>query len=111
MTTTREHQEFLGRLAMNDPATLRSLLGEAVIEVDCEALEPTTYALVRLAAIVASDSNQVTYQWGVAAALAAGASEDAIVDVLAAIAPVIGSARVARAAPALAAALGYEAVG
>jgi alkylhydroperoxidase/carboxymuconolactone decarboxylase family protein YurZ len=41
-------------------------------------------------------------------ALAAGATDEEIVGVLAAVAPVVGSARVNAAAPALGRALGYE---
>jgi 4-carboxymuconolactone decarboxylase len=109
MTTTWQNEEFLRRLAINDESTLRGLLGDTIVDGDCVDLEAKTRALVRLAAVFAMDSHATTYQWGVAAALAAGASEDAIVDVLVAVAPVIGSARVTVAAPALAAALGYAA--
>jgi 4-carboxymuconolactone decarboxylase len=107
MAIASQHEEFLRRLAINDESTLQSLLGDSVVGPDCADLEAKTMALVRLAALVAIDSHPTTYQWGVGAALAAGASEDAIVDVLATVAPVIGSARVTAAAPALAAALGY----
>jgi alkylhydroperoxidase/carboxymuconolactone decarboxylase family protein YurZ len=107
MTTTGQNEEFLRRLAINDESTLRGLLGDSVVDSDCVDLEAQPRALVRLAAVVAMDSHPTTYQWSVAAALAAGASEDAIVDVLIAVAPVVGSARVTVAAPALAAALGY----
>jgi hypothetical protein len=49
-----------------------------------------------------------SYQWAVDAALAGGASEADIVDVLTAVAPILGLARVASAAPELALALGYD---
>ena len=108
MSTASQHESFLRRLAMNDEATLRLLLGTSVSEVDCVETDAKTVALVRLAAIAALESHTSTYQWGVGAALAAGATDDGIVDVLVAIAPVIGAARVAAAAPALAGALGYD---
>jgi alkylhydroperoxidase/carboxymuconolactone decarboxylase family protein YurZ len=43
--------------------------------------------------------------------MAAGASDDDIVDVLTAVAPIVGLARTTAAAPALALALGYDVTG
>ncbi len=109
MATTCQHEEFLRRLAINDESTVRSLLGDSILDGDCVELDAKMTALVRLAAVVALDSHPTTYQWSVGAALAAGASEDAVVDVLVAVVPVVGSAQVTVAAPVLAAALGYPA--
>jgi alkylhydroperoxidase/carboxymuconolactone decarboxylase family protein YurZ len=50
----------------------------------------------------------VCLEWSTTRALAAGASEDEIADVLLAIAPVTGLGRVVAAAPQIAAALGYD---
>ena len=47
-------------------------------------------------------------EWSAARAMAAGASEDEIADVLLAIAPVTGLGRVVSAAPDVATALGYD---
>ena len=47
-------------------------------------------------------------QWSAARALAAGATDDEIADVLLAIAPVTGLGRVVSAAPEVATALGYD---
>lgn len=107
MATICPHEEFLRRLAINDDSTVRSLLGDSILDGDCVELDAKTTALARLAAVVALDSRATTYQWSVGAALAAGASEDEIVDVLVAVVPVIGSAQVTTAAPVLAEALGY----
>ena len=49
-----------------------------------------------------------SYQWGVGVALAAGATEDEIVDLLLVLAPIVGVARVTAAAPELGVALGYD---
>ena len=67
-----------------------------------------TAALLRIAALIATDSAASSFQWAVSTALASGAAEDEIVGVLCAIAPIVGSARVALAAPSLASALGYD---
>ena len=59
-------------------------------------------------ALVATEAPGASYQWGVGVALAAGASEDEIVDLLLVLAPIVGVARVNAAAPELGVALGYD---
>jgi 4-carboxymuconolactone decarboxylase len=65
-------------------------------------------ALLQLGASVAPGSPGVYLEWSTTRALAAGASEDEIADVLLALAPVTGLGRVVAAAPQIAAALGYD---
>ena len=67
-----------------------------------------TAALLQLAVSVASGSPAVCLEWSTARALAAGATEDEIADVLLAIAPVTGLGRVVCVAPDVATALGYD---
>ena len=73
---------------------------------DDRGLDARTTALVRLAGLVALQSSPQTYEWGVAAALDTGCSEDEVVAVLAALAPVVGAARVSSAAVNVATAIG-----
>ena len=72
------------------------------------ALDGRTAALLRLAVSVALGSSAVCLEWSTARALAAGATDDEIADVLLVIAPVAGLARVVSAAPDVATALGYD---
>jgi alkylhydroperoxidase/carboxymuconolactone decarboxylase family protein YurZ len=72
------------------------------------ALDPKTAALLVVAAAVAMGSSGVCLEWSTTRALAAGASEDEIADVLLAIASMIGLSRIVNAAPDLATALGYD---
>jgi AhpD family alkylhydroperoxidase len=72
------------------------------------ALDPKTAALIVVAVAVALGSSAFCLQWSASRALAAGASEDEIADVLLAIAPVAGLSRIVAAAPELAIALGYD---
>ena len=72
------------------------------------SLDPPMLALAHVAALIATESPLASYQWAVESALAAGASDGDVVDVLVAVAPVVGLARVAAAAPELALALGYD---
>ncbi len=72
------------------------------------ALDPRTATLLQVAVSVALGSPGVCLEWSAGRALAAGATEDEIADVLLAIAPVAGLGRVAVAAPDVATALGYD---
>ena len=99
---------LLRRLALSDEVAIGSIFAGDVGDLDSRELGEKTGALVRLAALVATDSAAPSYQWVVNAALAAGVTEDELADVLMGIAPIVGVARVASAAPILAAALGYE---
>ena len=98
-------EEFLRKLALNEEAVLESVLGKG-LEDPSRSLGDKTRALARLAALIALDSAPASYQWGVAAAHASGATDDEIVGVLAAVSPIVGAARTAAAAPELAAAIG-----
>jgi 4-carboxymuconolactone decarboxylase len=72
------------------------------------ALDPKTAALLRVGVSAAIGSPGVCLEWSTGRALAAGASEDEIAEVLLAIAPVAGLGRIVCAAPDVATALGYD---
>jgi alkylhydroperoxidase/carboxymuconolactone decarboxylase family protein YurZ len=76
--------------------------------VSASALDPKTAALLQVGACVAIGSSAVCLEWSTGRALAAGANEDEIADVLLAIAPVTGLGRVVSAAPGVATALEYD---
>jgi alkylhydroperoxidase/carboxymuconolactone decarboxylase family protein YurZ len=103
-----EQEELLRRLALNDVGTLETTLGTILEHPETSALDAKTHALTRVAALVAAESAVTSYLWAVQSAMAAGASEDDIIDVLTAIAPIIGLARLSAAAPQLALALGHD---
>lgn len=104
----REHEDLLRRLALNDEGVLGSRFGTGFADAERSELDAKALALVRLAALVALDSAPASYQWTVTTALAAGATDEEIVGVLAALVPIAGLARVVSAAPGLALALGYD---
>ncbi len=103
-----EHEELLRRLALNDERAVESLLGTVVADLETAGLDAKTHALVRLAALISIEGATPSYEWGVSVALAAGASDEEIVDVLVAVAPIVGLARVNSAASELALALDLE---
>ena len=101
-------QETLRRLAMIDEGFVRDGAGLQLGLAGISALDPKTAALLQVAASVAIGSPAVCLEWSTGLALAAGAGEDEIADVLLAIAPVAGLGRVVAAAPEVAMALGYD---
>jgi 4-carboxymuconolactone decarboxylase len=72
------------------------------------ALPPATSALVFLAALLAAEGSTTSLHWAVELAARAGADDDDVIEVLATVAAVVGSARVVAAAPRLALAIGYD---
>lgn len=99
-----QDEEFLRRLALNEEGVLATVLGARLDERD-DGLDDRTRALTRLAALIALDSGSASYQWGVAAAHAAGASDEDILAVVAAVSPIVGSLRTAAAMAEVAVAL------
>ena len=108
LSETARLQETLRRLAMIDEAFVQGEAGLVMDQAVTSALDPKTAALLQLGASVAIGSPAVCLEWSAARAMAAGASEDEIADVLLAIAPVTGLGRVVSAAPDVATALGYD---
>jgi 4-carboxymuconolactone decarboxylase len=100
--------ETLRRLAMIDEGFVEDRAGLGLGPAAASALDPKTAALLQVGVSVALGSPAVCLEWSAGRALAAGASEDEIADVLLAIAPVAGLGRVVCAAPDLAIALGYD---
>jgi len=107
-------EELLRGLAAGDERVLRSVVAVPPAGLGPSHAPPTrvcspaTRALVQLAALLAAGGSTTSLRWAVELALQAGAEDDEIVDVLATVAAVLGSARVVAAAPRLALAIGYD---
>jgi alkylhydroperoxidase/carboxymuconolactone decarboxylase family protein YurZ len=102
------YQEILRRLAIIDDGFVEDPAGLGLGLAGSRVLDPKTAALVRVGALAAIGSPAVCLEWSTTRALAAGATEDEITDVLLAIAPVAGLGRVVCAAHDVAIALGYD---
>ena len=110
MSHTARFQETLRRLTMIDEGFIEGQAGLGLDLAGAAALDARTVALLRLGTAVAIGSPGVCLEWSTGRALAAGATEDEIADVLVAIAPMAGLSRVVAAAPEVAIALGYDIV-
>jgi 4-carboxymuconolactone decarboxylase len=96
----------LAELSLGDP----ELLGEG-LEMRAQmqrqsGLDPRTFALVKIAALIALDAPPASYLWQVGNALDDGATPEDLIGVLRAIAPQVGGPRTVAAAPELMVALG-----
>ena len=99
-------KDVLGGLSRGDPDLLAAGLE---IRADWRAksgLDGRSYALVKLAALIALDAPPASYVWQVANAIAEGATPEDLVGVLIAIAPQVGGPKLVSAAPELMVALG-----
>jgi 4-carboxymuconolactone decarboxylase len=105
---TSEFQAILRRLAMIDEGFVCGRAGLGLGPAGTVVLDARTASLLQLGVSVALGSPEVCLEWFVARALAAGATEDEIADLLLVIAPVAGLGPVVGAAPAVATALGYD---
>ena len=108
MGQTARFQETLRRLAMIDEGFVEDGAGLALDPLSTSTLDPKTASLLQVGVSVAIGSSSVCLEWSTARAMAAGATEDEIADVLLAIAPVVGLGRIVSAAADLATALGYD---
>ena len=101
-------EETLRRLTIGEPRLLPSIAQFDSGNPLTSQLDERTEALIQVAALVALDAPELSYQAVVGAAILAGASLDDLVATLLAVAGSVGSARVVSAAPRLALAAGYD---
>lgn len=87
------------QLALGETQTLERAEGMREELRQLSALDPRTFSLVKIAALVAVDAPPASYLWQVSEALESGATPQDIVGVLTAIAPQVGMPRVVAAAP------------
>ncbi|HEY5018293.1 MAG TPA: carboxymuconolactone decarboxylase family protein [Streptosporangiaceae bacterium] len=71
-------------------------------------LDPRSYALVKIASLIALDAPPASYLWQVSNALEAGATPGEILGVLRAISPQVGGPKVVAAAPEIMISLGLS---
>jgi len=99
-------REVLTALAMGDPDLLAAGLE---LRADWKAksgLDARSYALVKLAVLIALDAPPASYLWQVGNAVEAGVTPEDLIGVLIAVAPQVGGPKIVAAAPELMVALG-----
>ena len=98
MTTSTDSQQTLTSVAQGDAPVLEQLVAMNLDSMMNSGLDEVTYHLVRLAALVAMDAAPVSYLINLEMAAEAGMTLDQAQGALIAIAPIVGSARIASSA-------------
>ena len=95
-------------LAVGDADILREAVDIREAEQQSSGLDPVTFGLVKIAALIALDSPPASYLWQIANALDAGTTPADILGVLRAVAPQVGGPKIISAAPEIMVALGLS---
>ena len=101
-------QDALVGLLRGDPEVLEDALELRELAQERSGLDPRTFSLVKIAALVALDAPPASYLWQVPNALDAGATPGEILGVLRAVALQVGGPRVVGAVPEIMLALGLS---
>jgi 4-carboxymuconolactone decarboxylase len=91
-------REALVGLSAGDAEVLEELLELRETEQINSGLDARTFALVKIAALIALDAPAASYTWQVANALDAGVTPDEFIGLMRAVAPQVGGPRVVAAA-------------
>jgi 4-carboxymuconolactone decarboxylase len=87
---------------------LEEAIGLRELNREASGLDPRTFALVKIAALIALDAPPASYAWQLGNALADGVTPEDILGVLRAVAPQVGGPRTVAAAPEIMVALGLD---
>ncbi len=98
---------FLG-VAQHDISALEGLFQARLDNLEASGLDPKTYALVNIAALIASDAAPASYVFQIGLALDAGVTAEEILGLLVALNPTVGNVRIVSAAAEIAFALGID---
>ena len=108
MSPSNDTHDIFRGVAQHDPTVLEGLLMARLDNQAASGLDPKTYALVNIAALIAVDAAPASFIFQVGMALDAGVSPEEILGLLVALNPVLGNARIVSSAPELAIALGVD---
>jgi len=103
-----ETHQTLSGVATGDATLLQEVLGLRETELQNSSLDARTFALVKIAALIALDAPPASYAWQVSNAIADDVSPEDILAVLSAVAPQVGGPKVVAAAPEIMVALGLS---
>ena len=101
-----ETHKVLAGLSAGDIDILEGAVGLRELNRAGSGLEARTFALVKLATLIALDAPPASYAWQIANALEEGVTAEDFLGVLKAVAPQVGASRVIAAAPEIMLAMG-----
>ena len=103
-----ETHQTLSDLSVGKGDLLERAVGLREADREASGLDARTFALVKIAALIALDAPPASYAWQLGNALADDVSPEDILGVLVAVAPQVGGPRVIAAAPEIMVALGLS---
>jgi 4-carboxymuconolactone decarboxylase len=101
-------QQKLAGISAGDMQFIETAVGLREGMLDATGLDPRTFALVKVAALIALDAPPASYAWQVANALEEGVTPEDLVGTMIAVAPQVGGPRTIAAAAELTLALGLS---
>ena len=107
-TVAPDTHETLKGISAGDVDLLEAAVGLREAQMERVGLDARTFALVKIAALIALDAPPASYVWQITNALEDGATAEDILAVLRAVAPQVGGPRVVAAAPEVLLALGLS---
>ncbi len=102
----QDTHEVLTGISVGDASVLDTAIGMRELGREVTGLDARTYALVKIAALIALDAPPVSYAWQIGNALDEGVTPEDILGVLRAVAFQVGGPKVVAAAPEIMLALG-----
>ncbi len=96
----------LSGISAGNLEVLEDAVGLRELNREGSGLDPRTFALVKIATLIALDAPPASYAWQVANALEEGVSAEDFIGVLRAVAPQVGGPRIIAAAPEIMLAMG-----
>lgn len=105
---SQETQDALAGISAGKVDVIEAALELREAQLEATGLDPRTFALVKIATLIALDAPPASYAWQVANALDDGATAEDILGTLRAVAPQVGGPRVVAAAPEIMLALGLS---
>jgi 4-carboxymuconolactone decarboxylase len=104
----QDTQQKLAGISVGDAQFIETAVGLREATREATGLDPATFGLVKLAALIALDAPPASYAWQIANALEDGVTPEDIVGVLFAVAPQVGGPRTIAAAAEITLALGLS---
>jgi len=99
-------EDHLRRIARSDDKEIETMVGMRQGLRDITQLDNRSFALVKIAALIAVDAPPASYMWQIGNAIAEGVTPEEVLGTMWAVAPQVGGPRLISAAPEIMLALG-----
>jgi len=98
MPVSTATSDVLIGIAQHDPSALEGLFQARLDNLEASGLDPKSYALANIAALIALDAPPASYLFQIGFALDAGVTPEEILGLLVALNPTVGNVRIVAAA-------------